>query len=44
MGLYRASYEVFKIDGELVICCEHLHTEKDRKPAAYADHIENETA
>lgn len=26
MGLYRASYEVFKNDGELVLYCEHLQT------------------
>jgi acyl dehydratase len=33
MGLYRASYEVFKNAGELVLYCEHLQTVKyrDRK-------------
>lgn len=25
-GLYRASYEVFKNDGELVLYCEHIQT------------------
>jgi acyl dehydratase len=25
-GLYRASYEIFKNDGELVLYCEHLQT------------------
>jgi acyl dehydratase len=30
MALYRASYEVFKNDGELVLCCEHLQTVKYR--------------
>lgn len=36
MGLYRASYEVFKNDGELVLYCEHLQTVKYRNPAAFA--------
>ena len=40
MGLYRASYEVFKNDGELVLYCEHLQTVKYRNPAAFADQIE----
>ncbi len=30
MGLYRASYEIFKGDGELVLYCEHLQTVKYR--------------
>ena len=30
MGLYRASYEVFKNEGELVLYCEHLQTVKYR--------------
>lgn len=34
MGLYRASYEVFKNDGELVLYCEHLQTVKYRDKAA----------
>jgi acyl dehydratase len=32
MGLYRASYEVFKNEGELVLYCEHLQTVKYRHP------------
>ena len=35
MGLYRAAYEVFKNDGELVLYCEHLQTVKYRDPAAF---------
>jgi len=30
MGLYRASYEVFKNEGEIVLYCEHLQTVKYR--------------
>lgn len=30
MGLYRASYEVFKNDAELVLYCEHIQTVKFR--------------
>jgi acyl dehydratase len=33
MGLYRASYEIFKNDGELVLYCEHIQTVKYRDPA-----------
>lgn len=33
MGLYRAAYEVFKNDGELVLYCEHLQTVKYRDAA-----------
>ena len=40
MGLIRASYEVFKGEGELVLYCEHLQTVKYRDPAAFADQIE----
>lgn len=36
MGLYKASYEIFKNDGELVLYCEHLQTVKYRDPAACA--------
>jgi acyl dehydratase len=36
MGLYRASYEVFKNDGELVLYCEHLQTVKLRNPLSSA--------
>ena len=40
MGLIRASYEVFKGEGELVLYCEHLQTVRYRDPAAFADRIE----
>jgi acyl dehydratase len=40
MGLYRASYEIFKSDGELVLYCEHLQTVKYRNPAAFAGQTE----
>jgi acyl dehydratase len=36
MGLIRASYEVFKGEGELVLYCEHLQTVKYRNPADFA--------
>ena len=32
MGLCRASYEIFKNEGELVLYCEHLQTVKYRTP------------
>ena len=35
LGLYRASYEVFKGDGELVLYCEHIQTVKYRDPSAF---------
>ncbi len=40
LGLIRASYEVFKGEGELVLYCEHLQTVKYRDPAAFADQVE----
>jgi acyl dehydratase len=36
MGLIRASYEVFKGEGELVMYCEHLQTVKYRDASAFA--------
>ncbi len=36
MGLYRASYEIFKNDGQLVLYCEHLQTVKYREPEKMA--------
>lgn len=33
MGLYKASYEIFKNDGELVLYCEHIQTVKYRNPS-----------
>jgi acyl dehydratase len=40
MGLIRASYEVFKNEGELVLYCEHLQTVKYRDPARWQDQVE----
>jgi acyl dehydratase len=40
MGLIRASYQVFKGEGELVMYCEHLQTLKYRNAAAFADLVE----
>lgn len=40
MGLCRASYEVFKGGGELVLYCEHLLTVKYRDPAKWRDQVE----
>ena len=35
MGLYTASYEVFKNDGELVLYCEHLQTVRYKNQNTY---------
>lgn len=40
MGLIRASYEVFKGEGELVLYCEHLQTVKYKNPADFAGKTE----
>ena len=40
MGLIRASYEVFKGEGELVLYCEHLQTVKYSNPADFAGQTE----
>ncbi len=40
MGLIRASYEVFKGEGELVLYCEHIQTVKYCDAAAFADQVE----
>jgi acyl dehydratase len=40
MGLIRASYEVFKNEGELVLYCEHLQTVKYRDPAQWSHLVE----
>ena len=40
MGLIKASYQVFKGEGELVMYCEHLQTVKYRDAAAFADLVE----
>ena len=36
LGLVRASYQVFKTEGELVLYCEHLQTVRYRSPADFA--------
>ncbi len=40
MGLVRASYEVFKNEGELVLYCEHLQTVKYRDPSRWQESAE----
>ena len=40
MGLIRASYEVYKREGELVLYCEHLQTVKYKNPADFAGKTE----
>ena len=40
MGLIRASYQVYKEEGELALYCEHIQTVKYRDPAAFAGQIE----
>jgi len=43
LGLYRASYEIFKNDGELVLYCEHIQTVTYRNPENFADVISTPT-
>ena len=40
LGLIRASYEVFKGEGELVLYCEHLQTVKYKNPADWVGKTE----
>ncbi|MGH9746649.1 MAG: MaoC family dehydratase [Candidatus Acidiferrales bacterium] len=40
MGMVRVSYEVFKMQGELVLYCEHLQTVKYRDASKFASQIE----
>ena len=40
MGLIRASYQVFKGEGEVVMYCEHLQTVKYRDASAFVDLVE----
>jgi acyl dehydratase len=40
MGLVRASYEVFKNEGDLVLYCEHLQTVRYRDPAQWSHLVE----
>lgn len=41
LGMIRASYEVFKGEGELVLYCEHLQTVKYQNPSEFAQRIED---
>lgn len=40
LGLIRASYQVFKNEGELVLYCEHLQTVKYQNPADFVGKTE----
>lgn len=40
MGLVRASYEVFKNEGEQVLYCEHLQTVRYRDPSKWSHLVE----
>ena len=40
LGMIRASYQVYKGEGEIVMYCEHLQTVKYREPAAFASLVE----
>ena len=40
LGLCRASYEVFKGEGELVLYCEHIQTVKYRSPEDFVGQTE----
>lgn len=40
LGLIRASYEVFKGEGELVLYCEHIQTVTYKEPANFAGQTE----
>jgi len=42
MGLIKASYEVFKNEGELALYCEHLQTVKYRDPSRWQNQIRQE--
>jgi acyl dehydratase len=41
LGLIRASYQVYKGEGELVLYCEHIQTVKYRDPLAFAHLVED---
>jgi hypothetical protein len=40
--MIRASYEVFKGEGELVMYCEHLQTVRYRDASAFAHLVEKD--
>ena len=44
LGMIRASYEVFKGEGELVLYCEHLQTVKYQNPAAFVQQVEDSSS
>jgi acyl dehydratase len=44
LGMIRASYEVFKGEGELVLYCEHLQTVKYQNPAEFAHGTEDRSS
>jgi acyl dehydratase len=44
MGLCRASYEVFKNEGELVLYCEHLQTVKYRVAESFKTLIKSKNS
>jgi acyl dehydratase len=44
LGMIRASYEVFKGEGELVLYCEHLQTVKYQNPAEFAQETEGRSS
>lgn len=43
LGMVRASYEVFKNEGELVLYCEHLQTVKYRDPSKWKNQVQKKT-
>lgn len=43
LGLIKASYEVFKAEGDIVLYCEHLQTVKYRNPADFAAAVESKS-
>jgi len=44
LGMIRASYEVFKSEGELVLYCEHLQTVKYQNPAAFVGKVQDNSS
>ncbi len=40
MGLIKASYEVFKNEGDLALYCEHLQTVRYREPSLWQNQVE----
>lgn len=44
LGMIRASYEVFKGEGALVLYCEHLQTVKYQNPEAFVGKVEDSSS